>query len=399
MPDSPSQAAELIQRAAELVPVLRERARHVDVARRLPDETISDLVDAGLFRIWIPKRYGGYQATVATHLDMIRTLGLGCVSTAWTMAMMTTTSWMAGQLPQKAQDEIFGDDPSPRFVGLFTPTEHAAIRTEGGYIINGSRPWATGCLHATWAEIMVPLADEQGQIINQLWTFIPINQVEIEDTWDTMGLRGTGSNTLVVKDLFVPEHRTIPMLGPQGVMEGFTRNEHRDSEPLYRLPLAMISRECFAGSILGAAQSALSYAQSILPKRSIPYGPYVQQSKAVSTQLQIAEIATMIDTAELHIRRAAAACDAAGEAGVFPSDEVRARCGHDSAFGIRICKEAVDRLMYVCGASSVGKNSPLELIYRDVSTGTLHGVARVDATLELLGSILCGEGPNGTFVF
>ncbi len=399
MLDTPRQSAELVQLAAELVPALRKRAGRVDVERRLPDETIRDMVDAGLFRVWIPKRYGGYQASVSTHLEMIRTLGLGCTSTAWTMAMMTTTSWMVCQLPQKAQDEIFGDDPDARLVGLFTPTAEPAIRTEGGYIINGARPWGTGCLHATWAEIMVPLADERGQIVNQLWTFVPISDVEIVDTWDTMGLRGTGSNTLVAKDLFVPEHRTVPMLGPQGVMEGFTRNENRANEPLYRLPLAMISRDCFAGSILGAAQAALAYALSILPKRSIPYGPYVNQAAAVSTQLQIAEIATMIDTAEMHIRRAAAACDAAGEAGVFPSDEARARCGHDSAFGIRMAKEAVDRLMYVCGASSVAKGNPLELISRDVTTGTLHGVARVDATLELLGSVLCGQGPQGTFVF
>ncbi|MBL0116836.1 MAG: hypothetical protein IPP45_16505 [Sphingomonadales bacterium] len=143
----------------------------------------------------------------------------------------------------------------------------------------------------------------------------------------------------------------------------------------------------------------MAYSLSILPKRSIPYGPYVEQTKAVSTQIQIAEIANMIDTAELHIRRAAQACDAAAEAGVFPSDEIRARCGLDASFGIRASKEAVDRLMYVCGASSVAKISPLERIYRDVSTGTLHGVARVDATLELLGSVLCGQGPVGTFVF
>lgn len=393
------QTSELVRRAADLAPLLRQRAERVDHERRLDDDTIDELVRAGLFRVWIPKRYGGYQASITTHMEMIAQLGRACVSTAWTMAMMTTTSWMACQLPQKAQDEIFGEDPDARFVGLFTPTTTPAVRTEGGYIINGSRPWATGCLHATWAEIMVPLADDAGQIVNQMWTFVPIGDVQIEDTWNTMGLRGTGSHTLIVKDLFVPEHRTIPMLGPQGVMEGFTRNEHRDNEPLYRLPLAMISRECFAGSILGAAQAALEYAISILPKRSIPYGPYTVQAKSLYTQVQIAEIATMIETAELHIRQAAAACDAAGAAGVFPSDEARARCGHSAAYGIRMCKEAVDRLMYLCGASSVSKGSLLERIYRDVSTGTLHGVARVDATLELLGSVLCGQGPSGTFVF
>ena len=306
---------------------------------------------------------------------------------------------MACQLPEQAQDEIFGEDPDARFVGLFTPTAQPAIPTDSGYIINGSRPFATGCLHATWAEIMVPLADNHGQVVNSLWTFVPMRDVQIQDTWHTMGLRGTGSHTLVVKDLFVPEHRTIAMMGPQGVMEGFTRNEHREDEALYRIPLAMISRECFVGSMLGTAQAALAHVLSSLPKRAISYGPYTQQSKAVSTQLQIAEVANMIDTAEMHARRAAADCDAAGAAGVFPSLELRARCGHDCTFAIRTCKEAVDRLMYVCGASSVAKGNPLERMYRDISTGTLHGVARVDATLELLGSALCGQGPGGTFVY
>ncbi|MBL0116835.1 MAG: acyl-CoA dehydrogenase family protein [Sphingomonadales bacterium] len=198
MPELTDQSPEVVKRAAELVPALRERAERVDNERRLSEETIQDMIRAGLFRIWVPKRYGGYQASVETHLEMIRTLGLGCASTAWTMAMMTTTTWMACQLPERAQDEIFGADPDARFVGLFTPTAQPAVRTDGGYIINGSRPWATGCLHATWAEIMVPLVDDHGEIINQLWTFVPMSDVQIEDTWDTMGLRGTG-NTLVVR--------------------------------------------------------------------------------------------------------------------------------------------------------------------------------------------------------
>ena len=392
-------AAELVQQATKLAPMLRERSARADCERRLADDTIDALTRAGLFRVWTPKRYGGCQASFATHFSMITELAKGCTSTAWTMAMMTTTSWMACQLPQRAQDEIFGEDPDARFVGLFTPTAQPAIPTEGGYIINGSRPFGTGCLHATWAEIMVPLVDATGAVVNQLWTFVPMRDVEIRDTWHTMGLRGTGSHTLAVKDLFVPEHRTIPMMGSQGVMEGFTRNEHRDMEPIYRVPLAMISRTCFIGSVLGTAQAALAHVLSTLPKRSINYGPHTVQSKAISTQIEMAEIANMIDTAQMHAQRAIADCDAAAEAGVFPSLEVRARCGHDSTFAIRTAKEAIDRLMYVCGASSVAQDNPLERMYRDASTGTLHGVARVDATLELLGSVLCGEGPAGTFVF
>jgi hypothetical protein len=399
MPEMRNQSVELIRLAANMAPMLRERAERADQERRLEDDTIQAMIRAGIFRIWTPKRYGGYQASIAEHYEMIAELAKGCPATAWTVAMMTTTSWMACQLSEKAQDEIFGEDPDARFVGLFTPTSQPAIRTEGGYIINGSRPFGTGCLHATWAEIMVPVVNDSGQVINSMWTFVPMRDVEIKDTWHTMGLRGTGSHTLSVKDLFVPEHRTIAMMGPQGVMEGFTKNEHRDEEPLYRIPLAMISRECFVGSMVGTAQSALAHVLATLPKRAINYGPHTDQSKAVSTQIQIAEIANMIDTAEMHARRAIADCDAAGAAGTFPSLELRARCGHDSTFAIRTCKEAVDRLMYLCGASSVAKGNPLERMYRDISTGTLHGVARVDATLELLGSALCGQGPAGTFVY
>lgn len=399
MAELQEQSNELVQRAADLVPMLRDEAARADKERRLSEETVNALLEANIFRVWVPRRFGGYQADVATHLAMITELARGCSSTAWTLAMMTTTSWMACQLPQRAQEEIFGGDPDARFVGLFTPTAEPAVRTEGGYIINGARPFATGCLHATWAEIMVPLVDDSGEVINSLWTFVPMSELEIKDTWYTMGMRGTGSHTLIAKDVFVPEHRTIPMMGPEGVMEGFTRNEHIHDEKLYRVPLAMISRECFVGSCLGTAQAALAHVLERLPKRSISYGPHTEQAKATSTQIQIAEIANMIDTAEMHAQRAAAACDAAAEAGEFPSLEVRARCAHDSTFAIRTSKEAVDKLMYVCGASSVAQGNPLERMFRDVATGTLHGVARVDATLELYGSVLCGQDPAGTFVY
>lgn len=389
----------LVERAAALVPMLKERAARVDADRRLDDDVVEAMVRAGLFRVWVPRRYGGHQSSISTHFKMITTLAHGCSSTAWTMAMMTTTSWLACHLPRKGQDEIFGADPDARFVGLFTPVERPAQRVDGGYLISGSRPWATGCLHATWAEIMVPVADEAGQIVNSMWCFVPMKDVQIQDTWHTMGMRGTGSHTITVQDLFVPDHRTINMMGPEGVMEGFSLNENIEEEIIYRTPLAMISRECFVGSCIGTAEAALAYVLSILPRRSISYGPHVEQVKAPSTQWQIAEIANMIDTARMHAERAAADCDAAAEAGRFPNNEIRARCGHDCTFAIRTAKEAVDRLMYVSGASAVAKGNPLERMYRDISTGTLHGIARVDATTEMLGSVLCGQGPAGTFVF
>lgn len=399
MLDPTEQSRELVARAEKLVPLLRENAERADSERRLPDEVISALVESGIFRAWTPRRYGGYEIDPVSHFEMVTQLSRGCSSTGWTVAMMTTTAWMACQLPDKAQDEIFGADPEARFVGLFTPSEEPAKKVDGGYLISGSKPFATGCLWATWAEVPVPVVGEDGELENVYWMFFPMYEATLEDSWFTMGMRGTASQTVHFTDVFVPEHRTVPMLGPKGAMGGFTRNEHPE-ETLYRALISMVARECFAGSVLGIAKHALEHVLKKLPKRSIQYGPYTKQAEAVPTQLQIAEVARLIDTAELHARRAAEDTWRVAQSGVYPTDpHVRIRCGHDSTFAIRTAKEAIDRLTYITGASSIAQGNPLERMLRDAATGTLHGVARVDATTELLGSYLCGQEPHGSIIF
>jgi alkylation response protein AidB-like acyl-CoA dehydrogenase len=272
------------------------------------------------------------------------------------------------------------------------------VPVDGGYLISGVKGFATGCLHATWIEVPVQILDADGQVVNAMWTFFPMSEVEIEDTWHTMGMRGTGSNTVKFSNVFVPEYRTIPMFGPTGALGGYTRNEHPD-ETLYRAPINMIGRECFTGSVLGIAKYALELVLKKLPERKVEYGPYLNQAAATPTHLQIAEVATMIDTAELHARRAAGDTWAAAQSGTFPDPLTRIRCGHDSAYAIRTCKEAVDRLLYMTGGSGIAKGNPLERLFRDVCTGTLHGLARVEATAELLGSALCGQEPHGSLIF
>lgn len=399
MLDATEQSRELVARAEKLVPLLRENAERADSERRLTDEVVNALIESEIFRAWVPRRYGGHEIDPVSHFEMTTHLSRGCSSTGWTVAMMTTTSWMACQLPDKGMDEIFGDDPDARFVGLFTPSEEPAKKVDGGYLISGSKPFATGCLWANWAEIPMAVMGDDGQLENVYWMFFPMSETTIEDTWHVMGMRGTASQTVHFKDVFVPEHRTIAMLGPRGAMGGYTRNEHPE-EALYRGQISMIARECFVGSVLGIAKHALEVVLKKLPKRGIQYGPYTKQAEAVPTQLQVAEAANMIDTAELHARRAAEDTWKVARSGVYPTDPmVRIRCGHDSTFAIRTAKEAVDRLMYVTGASSVAQGNPLERLFRDAAVGTLHGIARVDATTELLGSALCGQEPHGSMIF
>jgi 3-hydroxy-9,10-secoandrosta-1,3,5(10)-triene-9,17-dione monooxygenase len=385
---------EVVQRAAGLYELLRGNAVRADRERRMPDETVQGLIDAGIFRVFTPRRYGGYEADLRTHQDVIYHLSRGCPSTGWTTAMMSAVTFITCMLGERAQDEMFGADPDVRFMGLFNPSPIPAERVEGGYRINGVWRFGTGCLLANWAMLCVPQVDEQGNPINALLAWVPISELQIKDDWFVMGMRGTASNTLTGENLFVPEHRTVGMLGPQGAVGSYAHQAHYGEENmLYRVPLGMISSIVFVPCCIGIARAAFDLVLESLPKRSISYGGYPIQNDVASTQMQMAEAASLIDTAELHIRRAADDCWAAARAGGLPSEVARTRVRQDTSYAVRRCKQAVDTLMYVAGASAVAEANFLQQLYRDMTTAALHGIARLDVTLELYGSALCGISP------
>lgn len=392
-------SGELAERATALTGLLRENAVRADRERRLPDETVQALMDAGIFRVWTPRRYGGYEADLVIHQDVIEALSRGCPSTGWTTAMMTTVTWITCLLGEDAQDEIFGADPDARFVGLFNPSPMPAERVEGGYRVSGAWRFGTGCLLSTWAMLCVPLVDEQGNPVNALLAWVPIEELQIKDDWYVLGMRGTASNTLVGSELFVPEHRTLPMLGPDGAVGGYSRNAHQEAM-LYRVPAGMLSSTVFMACCLGIVRTAFDLVLESLPRRGLSYGGYPQQIAVASTQMQMAEAATLMDTAQLHMRRAAADCWAAAEARALPGEVARTRVRQDSSYAVRTCKQALDVLMYVAGASAVADGNYLSQLYRDMSTAALHGITRLDVTLELYGSALCGfSPPHGSSVY
>jgi alkylation response protein AidB-like acyl-CoA dehydrogenase len=383
---------ELVDRVAELYPMLREFAPTADRERRMSEECVQAMIDAGVFRVWTPRKYGGYEADLLTHQAVIEGLSRACPSTGWTTAMMTTVTWLTTLLSFEAQDEIFAD-PDARFVGLFNPSPVPAKAVDGGYRITGTWRFGTGCMLSTWAMLCVPQVDDAGNPINALLMWVPISDLKIKDDWFVMGLRGTASNTMYIdEEVFVPEHRVVPMLGPQGAIGSYGHQEKHDST-LYRVPCGMISSPVFTPCCIGIVKAMYEIVMKSLPGRGLSYGGYPQQIEVASTQMQLAEAKQKIDTATLHIERSAHACWAAGEQGGLQSDELRTRSRHDSSFCVRTCKEAADILMYVCGASAAAEANFMSQLYRDMSTACLHGIARLDVTLELYGSALCGISP------
>jgi alkylation response protein AidB-like acyl-CoA dehydrogenase len=382
---------DLVARARDLFPRLRERAPELERERRLSDATIAELQAADLFKLFVPRRLGGRQVSVRTFLDVSAEVARGCGSTGWVTALINICGWMAALYPERAQQDVWGDNPDACIAGVLTPSA-TATPEDGGMVLNGRWMFASGCLHSSWAVLGHPIVDATGKAVDQGLALVPMHDLQIQDTWHTAGMRGTGSNTLVATDVFVPSHRIISI--PRAI-EGDYPTPHKD-EPLYRAAFIPILSLILIGPQLGMARTALETVLEQVPKRSIAYTMYTKQAEAPSTHLQLALAAEKIDTAHLHAYRAAADIDQAAAAGIYLDRLTRARTRMDTGYVARQCREAIEILLSVNGAGSFAESNPLQRIWRDSETASRHAVVNPEISQELYGRELLGLDSNIT---
>lgn len=379
----------LVRKAAELRPLLTKHAKFVDENRKIHPETIEALKESGIFRLWLPKRYGGLEGDMRTHIDVTRELARSCASTAWVVGLLTSCNFNVALLSEQAQDDVFGPDPDARVCGALDAAGEAR-KVTGGYMLEGRWAVASGSLHADWAILAAPLVDEDGSLINAGFMVAPMSDLEVLDTWFTVGMRGTGSNAIAARGIFVPEHRVLELLGS----DGFIDNKASTSdEVLYRVKLGSMASLAEIGTQLGLGMSAVELAREQIAKRKISYTVYERQIDAASTQLDLARAATMIDAAHLLTYRAAADADGAAAAGQELDLTVRTRLRADCSYASYTVRQAVDMIMMMCGAGGMGQSNQLSLVWRDLSTVTLHALLRPSVTDELYGRVLCGLPP------
>src|ERR1700730_15717591 len=230
-----SDRAELVARAVALQPLLREHAGQMDAERHLADEVNAALVDAGMFRLLTPKRLGGYEADLRTIVEVVSSLGEADGSAAWLVGIGTGASWLLGMVSSDAQDAVFGADPRARLAGSAS-TQGVGRRVDGGVRMSGRWANASGARHATCASIAATVTGDEGEVVGAVMGTVPVSELTLEDTWHTVGMRGTGSKTLVGDDVFVPEHMTmsIPRLFSGALAPPTT-------EALYRQPLTGVA--------------------------------------------------------------------------------------------------------------------------------------------------------------
>jgi 3-hydroxy-9,10-secoandrosta-1,3,5(10)-triene-9,17-dione monooxygenase len=374
---------ELIDQARALTPLLRASAPESEANRRLSDGDIKALSDARLFELCVPKRLGGLQTNVRTLVDAIAAVAYGNGSAGWVVSLLNTSAWMAALFPDQAQRDIWGSDPGKRIATIFEAAG-TATRVDGGYLISGTWGFGSGSLHADWASLGVLIPGEDGSDPAAALALVPHSEFTIKDTWFTAGMRGTGSNTILAEEAFVPLHRVHAF---DDIVEGRYRTEHTD-EALYRAPFLPVGTVILGAPQVGLARAALDLTLEILPKRSVKYSTYTRSVDAPTVQLAVAEAASMVDAAELLLHRCTTEIDELAAAGRPATRLQRARARMDTGHAISLSRSAIDKLLTVNGASAFGEFNPIQRMWRDSATASRHSFAEPEIGTEIYGKEL-----------
>ena len=321
-----------------------------------------------------------------TMLDVSAALGEADGGTAWVATLLNVCAWMTGTFPQQAQDDVWGEDPDALVCGVLAPTAETR-KVEGGHQVSGRWYYNSGSWHATWAILGIPLTDESGEVVDQALALIPRRELEYEETWFVAGMRSTGSNCMIAKDVFVPDHRIVSV--PPAI-EGHYATEHTD-EALYQSAFVPILALVLAGPQLGMGRAALQMVREKAAKKPISYTFYTAQADSVAFQLQLAEAAMLIDTAHLHAYRAAADIDEAAARGEYPDFLTRARVRADTGWVIDHIVRAINILLSAHGAASFADVNPLQRLWRDSSVAARHAVVLPVVGYEVYGKALLGR--------
>jgi resorcinol 4-hydroxylase (FADH2) len=379
-------AATLLERAQALVPVLAERAIETETLRRLPDETIAEIKAAGLHHMGKPARLGGAELALDHTVDILATLARGCTSTAWVCGVYTDHSIITGMFPPQAADDVWADNPDAVISAGYFPAG-TNERVDGGWLLAGTWRFVSGCDHADWFLLGSMIADDEGGEATAHACLMPRSEIEIEDNWHVMGLCGTGSKNVIVKDGFVPNYRILPLAKING---GWDSRGRPDVPPLYRLPHVSTVPFFFKATALGIAESMLDDFVEQMSSRASFGNPVAEYA---TLQMHIAEAAAEIDCARLLIKRDTAEAMAAMRDGAALSLRTRARNRRDQAYSARLCRQAIDRLFGASGAHNVFSDNVSQRKFRDMRVASNHIAANWDVAGTTFGRVAFGLDP------
>ncbi|MFZ9481656.1 MAG: oxidoreductase [Ilumatobacteraceae bacterium] len=380
--------AEHIAKTRALIPALRARAEETAALRRVPVENIDLLREAGSLKTIQSRRNGGYGFSMATHLEVVASMAEGCGATAWVVGVTQAHSWLLSHFPEQAQDDAYGNPDN--VVSAVIGPRGSAVKTADGFRLSGFWPFASGNQNSQWLLLGGVVKNEAGDVIDEGDFLIPTEAVTQIDDWFVNGLTGTGSCSVKVEDLHVPEHRFLSL--PSVIMGNSPGSKVSDEWNLRCAPVPVLAL-ALTGAAIGIARAALRDFPSLVKGKTIAYTADDQYSHPL-THIQAGNAAMLIHEGELLLFRCAEEIDAAAREGRELAFETKARMRLDCAQGVRRCLEGVEVLFHASGASGIRLASPLTRAVADLRAINQHGLLNLETNQELYGRILLGLPQN-----
>lgn len=383
-------ADELVGRARALAPKLRERAVRAERDRNIPQESVDEFIDAGLIHTLQPKRWGGYEHDHEVAFDIAVELGKStCGSSAWCLNYLADHACMLALFPEEAQHEVWSRDKAACIATSAAPTGRVTA-AQDGYRLNGRWSWCSGLRHSHWIMIggLVHRAGEDHPDMRLY--LVPVSDLNQDDTWYCAGLRASGSNTAVLDDVFVPEHRSVSF---STLREGNSPGSKVNTHPIYRAPFIAMHSYALLAPVLGLARGGYADFTTWTRQRYLTYTP-LSIAQHVPVQIRIAEIAAQIDAAELLARRAfkLARQDYTGM-----TLETRTLLRRDFTFAVRTLREAMDDLVKISGSSGLMDDNSIQRCWRDAHAISSHVVMNWDIPAENFGRMAFGLPLNPAY--
>lgn len=379
-----------------LLPKIRSRAEACERARSVPPETVEELRRAGLYKLVQPAAYGGHEQDFAVLADVMMEMAGACASTAWVCGLLSAHQWVVGLFPAEAQNDVWGGNPDATLCGSYAPISEAA-QAPGGYRLNGRWSFASGCDNSQWAICAARLPATSERPSQPAFLLVPAGDYTIEDTWDVIGLAGTGSKTLLLKDVFVPGHRVVLFAD---AASGRTPGSRLYRNRLYAVPIYSHVSACLAATAVGAAAGAIddfiAATGGRLTRGSVTGGNN-RMAEFPTIQIRVAEAAASVDAARTILLRDLEAIAREVRENGEGSVQQRVTNRRGQAFAVNMAVRAVDILNAATGGNGLALSNPVQRAWRDINAVGRHVSVNWDAVATMYGQMALGLEPRGQY--
>jgi alkylation response protein AidB-like acyl-CoA dehydrogenase len=381
----------------QLGPAIKTAAADVEKAARIPQSHIESLRAIGYFKTVQPREFGGLELGFDSLVDINIELAKYCASTAWVSGLLAAHQWLIASFPKKAQEDVWGENPDALVCGSYAPTVSAMSAT-GGYRLTGRWAFASGCDVATWSLCAAMLPAGEAGPPRPAFLLVPSREYAIDNDWDVVGLAGTGSKTLLLEDIFIPEHRVLTfgatLTGRTPGAALYSRN------PEFSIPMLCNIPSCLASVAVGAASGALDdyiAVTSTRATRGAVAGSNSRMAEFPTIQLRVAEAAACSDAAREILLRDLRDHARAVRDGQTINVEERIKSRRGQAFAVSLALRAAEALNSSTGGYGLANSNPIQRAWRDANAVGRHISMNWDAVGTMFGQMALGLEPKGQY--